>query len=344
MADMPFLFYIAAFVHSLFKSRRQLTLENLALRQQLAMLKTSVKRPRVSPADRLFWILFSKYVEGWRSMLHALHPDTVVRWYREGFRRYWTWKSRCKSAGRPSVDTEIRKLIRQMQSANVGWGAPRIHGELLKLGINISQATVSKYMVRHRKPPSQTWRTFLNNHADCTAGIDFFTVPTATFRILYVFIVLSHDRRHIVHFNVTAHPTAQWTAQQLVEAFPFDSAPRYLLRDRDAIYGDLVQRRIRSLGIDDVITAPRSPWQNPFCERVIGSIRRDCLDHVIVLNERHLRRILREYFSYYHTCRTHISLNKDPPETRIVEPPELGNIVAFPRVGGLHHRYVRMAA
>jgi transposase InsO family protein len=341
---MPFFLHIATFVHSLFKSHRRLTLENLALRQQLAMLKPSVKRPQVSPADRLFWILFSKYVDGWRTMLHALNPDTVVRWHREGFWLYWTWKSRRKHVGRPPVDKEIRKLIRQMQSANIGWGAPRIHGELLKLGIDISQATVSKYMVRQQKPPSQTWRTFLENHADCIAGIDFFTVPTATFRILYVFIVLSHDRRHIVHFNVTAHPTARWTAQQLVEAFPFDSAPRYLLRDRDAIYGEKVRRRIKSLGIEEVVTAPRSPWQNPFVERIIGSIRRDCLDHIIVLNERHLRRILREYFSYYHTCRTHISLNKDPPETRTVEPPAMGNVVAFPHVGGLHHRYGRVAA
>jgi putative transposase len=344
MAGMPFFLHIARFVHSLFKSRYQLTLENLALRQQIAMLKLSVKRPRVSPTDRLFWILFSKYVEGWRSMLHSLHPDTVMRWHRQGFRRYWTWKSLRQHAGRPAIDKEIRNLIRQMQAANVGWGAPRIHGELLKLGIEISQATVSKYMARPQKPSSQTWRTFLENHADCIAGIDFFTVPTATFRILYVFIVLSHDRRHIMHFNVTAHPTAQWTAQQLVEAFPFDTAPRYLLRDRDAIYGEAVRRRIKSLGIEEVVTAPRSPWQNPFVERIIGSIRRDCLDHVIVINERHLRRILREYFDYYHTCRTHMSLNKDPPETRAVEPLELGNVVAFPRVGGLHHRYRRIAA
>jgi transposase InsO family protein len=341
---MPFFLHIATFVHSLFKSHRRLTLENLALRQQLAMLKPSVKRPQVSPIDRLFWILFSKYVDGWRTMLHALHPDTVVRWHREGFRLYWTWKSRRRRAGRPPVDADIRKLIRQMQSANIGWGAPRIHGELLKLGIEVSQATVSKYMARLKKPPSQTWRTFLENHADCIAGIDFFTVPTATFRVLYVFIVLSHDRRHIVHFNVTAHPTAQWTAQQLVEAFPFDSAPRYLLRDRDAIYGEKVRRRIKSLGIKEVVTAPRSPWQNPFVERIIGSVRRECLDHVIVLNERHLRRILGEYFGYYHTCRTHISLNKDPPETRTVEPPAMGNVVAFPQVGGLHHRYRRIAA
>ena len=222
--------------------------------------------------------------------------------------------------------------------------APRIYGELLKLGIVVCQATVSKYMLHQQKPPSQTWRTFLENHADCMAGIDFFTVPTATFRILYVFIVLSHDRRQVVHFNVTEHPTGQWTAQQLVEAFPFDFAPRYLLGDRDAIYGEAVRRRIKSLSIEEVVSAPRSPWQNPFVERIIGSIRRDCLDHVIVLNERHLRKTLREYFSYYHTCRTHLSLNKDPPETRPVEPSEMGNIVAFPHVGGLHHRYGRIAA
>ncbi len=226
----------------------------------------------------------------------------------------------------------------------MGWGAPRIHGELLKLGIELSQATVSKYMRHPNKPPAQTWRTFLSNHTECLAAIDFFTVPTAGFRVFYVFIVLSHDRRQVVHYNVTEHPTAQWAAQQLVEAFPFDSAPRYLLRDRDAIYGEAVRRRIKSLGIKEAITAPRSPWQNPFVERIIGSIRRDCLDHIIVFNERHLRRTLREYFSYYHICRTHLSLNKDPPETRTIEPPESGKVVAFPRVGGLHHRYGRIAA
>ena len=220
----------------------------------------------------------------------------------------------------------------------------RIHGELLKLGIDVSQATVSKYIEHRRIPPSQTWRTFLTNHADCLAAVDFLTVPTATFRVLYVFIVLSHDRRHIVHFNATEHPTAQWTAQQLVEAFPFDTAPRYLLRDRDAIYGKKVKRRIKSLGIYEVITAPRSPWQNPYVERVIGSIRRECLDHVIVLNERHLRRILRDYFNYYHTSRTDLSLNKDPPDPRAVESVQYGNIAALPQVGGLHHRYTRIAA
>ena len=199
-------------------------------------------------------------------------------------------------------------------------------------------------MACHRKPPSQTWRTFLENHVADLVSIDFFTVPTATFRVLYVFIALRHDRREIVHFNVTEHPTPQWTAQQIVEAFPFDTAPRYLLHDRDRIYGDAVQRRIESLSIEEVLTAPRSPWQNAFVESVIGSIRRDCLDHVIVLNERHLRRTLRKHFEYYHTCRTHLSLSKDPPKPRSVQPPAIGNVVALPYVGGLHHCYRRSAS
>jgi hypothetical protein len=226
-----------------------------------------------------------------------LHPDTVVRWHRERFRRYWASISQSRRPGRPAIDRELRNLIRTMQCANPCWGAPRIHGELLKLGIEISLSTVSKYMIQGRKPPSQTWRTFLSNHAGEIAAIDFFTVPTATFRVLYVLLVLKHGRRHIVYFNVTAHPTGAWIAQQLVEAFPFDTAPRYLVRDRDGKYGDRYRRRAHSLGIDEVVIAPRSPWQNPYVERVIGSIRRDCIDHVIVLNERHLRRILRSYLA-----------------------------------------------
>ena len=341
---MSILHFIVIFLSGLFKSQRQLALENLALRQQVAMLWQSVRRPRATPADKLFWIFLSRYVDNWRNLLHGLHPDTVVRWHRKGFRYYWRWKSRGAKPGRPAIGTDLRKLIRGMQATNIGWGAPRIHGELLNLGIEVSQATVSKYMLRSKNPPSQTWRTFLSNHADGLAAMDFFTVPTARFRVLYVFIVLSHDRRRVVYFNATEHPTAQWTAQQLVEAFPFDTAPRHLLRDRDAIYGKMVCRQIKSLGIEEVVSAPRSPWQNPYVERVIGSIRRDCLNHVIVLSERHLRRLLREYFSYYHTCRTHLSLNKDSPDTRAVESPEMGKVVAFPRAGGLHHRYERIAA
>jgi transposase InsO family protein len=230
-----------------------------------------------------------------------------------------------------------------MSRENIGWGAPRIHGELSMLGIEVSQATVAKYMIRCRKPPSQTWRTFLDNHVTDLVSVDFFTVPTATFRILYVFVILRHDRREVVHFNITQNPTAQWTAQQLVEAFPFDRPPRYLLRDRDAIYAERFRRRVKSLGLEEITTAPRSPWQNPYVERLIGSIRRECLNHTIVLNEGHLRRQLHQYFTYYHTARTHLSLDKQCPEPRAVDSPECGNIIAFLHVGGLHHEYRRAA-
>ena len=211
------------------------------------------------------------------------------------------------------------------------------------LGIGVSESTVAKYMIRHRKPPSQTWRTFLDNHVSELVSVDFFTVPTATFRVLYVFVVLCHERREIVHFNATYHPTAEWTAQQIVEAFPFDSAPRYLIRDRDSIYGTRFRNRVRSLGIEEVLTAPRSPWQNPYVERIIGSIRRECLNHVIIFNERHLRKVLKSYARYYHEARTHLSLDKQSPVPRPIESPEQGNVVAIPHVGGLHHEYRRAA-
>ena len=329
---------------SAFKTRRALALENLALRQQLAVLHRSVKRPRLSDVDRGFWVLLRRIWTDWDRVLVMVKPETVVRWHRSGFRRYWTWKSRRRGPGRPGVAPEIRELIRNMCRANPLWGAPRVHGELVKLGISISQAAVSKYIVRHRKPPSQTWRSFLDNHVKDLVSVDFFTLPTATFRVLFVFIVLSHDRRRIVHFNVTEHPSAEWTAQQIVDAFPWDSAPRYLLRDRDQTYGAYFEHRVEGLGIEQVRTAPRSPWQNPFVERVIGSIRRECLDHVIVLDERHLRRILRAYVDYYHSCRTHLSLEKDAPEPRPVETPATGRVTAIPIVGGLHHYHTRLAA
>jgi transposase InsO family protein len=231
-----------------------------------------------------------------------------------------------------------------MAHANPLWGAPRIHGELQKVGIDISQATVSKYLVRHRTPPSQTWRTFLINHVQTLVAVDFFTVPTVMFKVLFVFVVLAHDRRRVVRVNVTDAPTAQWTAQQLVEAFPWEIAPRYVLRDRDAVYGVAFSSRVQSLGIREVKTAPRSPWQNPYVERLIGTLRRECLDHMVVLNETHLRRLLRDYLAYYHSVRTHLSLDKDSPEPRAVDRPDLGRIVETPMVGGLHHRYTRQAA
>jgi len=231
--------------------------------------------------ERLFWVLLYRCWPGCLQTLRLFQPDTLVRWHRKGFRFYWRWKSCRGQDGRPAIDQEVRELIRTMSRDNVGWGAPRIHGELRMLGIDVSQSTVAKYMVRHPKPPSQTWRTFLDNHVADLVSVDFFTVPTATFRILYVFVILRHDHREVVHFNITQNPTAQWTAQQIVEAFPFDPAPRFLLRDRDSTYGERFRRRVKSLGIEEVRTAPRSPWQNHYVERVIGSIRRECLNHVM---------------------------------------------------------------
>jgi putative transposase len=231
-----------------------------------------------------------------------------------------------------------------MSLANPRWGAPRIHGELLKLGIELSEATVAKYMARHRQPPSQTWGTFLRNHMTCLVSADFFVVPTITFQLFFVFVILSHDRRRPIHFAVTKNPTAEWTARQLLEAFPWDSAPMYLLRDRDRTYGQAFNDAVQSLGIREVLTAPQSPWQNPYVERFIGSIRRECLDHVIIINRAGLRRILRDYFEYYERSRTHLSLEKDPPISRPVQPPSSGRVVEIPLVGGLHHRYERRAA
>jgi hypothetical protein len=273
-----------------------------------------------------------------------VQPDTVIGWHRKGFGLYWKWKSRRGRIGRPGTAREIRELIRNMSTSNVLWGAPRLHGELLKLGIEVSQATVAKYMVRHRKPPSQTWRTFLENHVKQLVSVDFFVVPTVSFRILYVFLVMAHDRRRVVHFNVTEHPTAEWTAEQLVQAFPWETAPRYLLRDRDGIYGDAFRMQEESMDIIEVLTAPRSPWQSPYVERMIGSIRRECLDHLVVMNETSLRRHGACYLEYYHGSRSHLSLGKDSPDGRAVEPPELGRIVAVPKLGGLQHRYERRAA
>ena len=338
------IFILLRTLFSALRSHRALALENLALRHQLDVLKRNSKRSHLTNRDRTLWVILSRIWSDWRKPLTLVQPDTVIRWHRRGFRLYWRWKSRPKWPGRHKVPKEVRDLIRQMSRANALWGAPRIHGELLKLGIEVSQATVSKYMVRHRKPPSQSWRTFLTNHAKDIVSVDFFTVPTGTFRVLYVFLVLYNERRRIVHFNVTDSPTAFWIGQQIVEAFPWDTATRYLLRDRDGKYGEDFIRRVESMGIKEVLIAVRSPWQNPYVERIIGSIRRECVDHVIIFNERHLRRVLREYFKYYHGSRTHLGLEKDCPRPRPVEPLELGPVNAEPMVGGLHHRYFRQAA
>jgi putative transposase len=306
--------------------------ENLAVHQQLAVLDRKTPRPRLHPSDRLFWVLISSFWPNWRDALAIVKPATVIGRHRKGFRLFWTWKSRPRRCGRPSVSREVRDLIRRMCRENPLWSAPRIHGELLKLGFDVSERTVSRYILHHPKPPSQSWRTFLENHVGCLASMDLFVVPTAAFRLLYGFIILRHDRRRIVQFGVTEHPTAIWIAQQITEAFPWDTAPRYMIRDRDGVYGKAARERLAGMGIKEVLTAPRSPWQSPYVERVIGLIRRDCLDHVIVWNERHLRLILASYLTYYHHSRCHLSLDKDTPHGRSVQAVDSGNIVAFPQV------------
>jgi putative transposase len=320
-----------------------LAVENLALRQQLAVCKQSIKRPKLWPRDRVFWVLLSRLWSNWRSALAIVQPETVIRWHRMGFKLYWRWKSRAGKPGRPPIEREIRDLIRRMSRENPMWGTPRIQSELALLGHDVAEATATKYMVRTQKPPSQTWRTFLDNHVPDIAACDFLIVPTVTFRVLYVFLVLRHDRRQIVHFNVTTNPHATWTAQQIIDAFPYEEAPHFLIRDRDGIYGDHFTKRVKDMGIEEVLIAPCSPWQNPYCERVIGSIRRECLVHLIVLNEKHLHRILTDYFDYYHNSQPHLSLDRNSPTPREVEPPFEGEVVAVPQVGGLHHRYTRRA-
>jgi putative transposase len=323
------------------RSRAALQLEVLALRHQLQVLqRTRPRRVRLAKADRWLWVWLSRIWTGWRTALVIVRPETVIAWHRRGFRLFWTWKSR-RRVGRPTVPLEVRTLIRTMSHANPLWGAPRIHGELLKLGIDVSQATVAKYMVRRRQPPSQTWRTFLANHMDQMRAADFFVVPTATCRLLFVRIMLAHDRRRIVHVAVTAHPTATWTTQQLRDAFPWNQAPRFLLHDRDHAFDGLTTA---AMELHEVLTAPRSPWQNAYVERFIGSVRRECLDHVIIVNAAGLRRVLNAYVAYYMAARTHLALEKDAPLPRPVARPTAGRVVAIPQVGGLHHRYERRAA
>ncbi len=322
---------------------RALVLENLALRQQLAVYRRIRPKPAIRWSDRLFWIGLRWAWPDWKSALVVVRPATVIAWHRRGFAWCWTRRSR-PLGGRPKVGGDIRRLIREMAAANPLGGAPRIHGELLKLGFTVSERTISRLMPRRRKPPSQTWRTFLKNHLGSTVAVDFFAVPTLTCRLLFVFVVLAHDRRHILHVNVTRHPTSAWTRQQLREAFPNKSDARFLFHDRDATFDAAFSRTVEAFGLTPVPTAPRSPWQNPYVERVIGSIRRECLDHIIVFNERHLRRVLRAYVAYYQRSRTHLALQKDTPEARTVYPATAGRIVVRPEVGGLHHRYERQAA
>src|SRR5258705_6874742 len=289
--------------------------------------------------DRLIFAGLYRLAPTVLNALAVLKPDTVINWHRAGFRSHWRWRSR-RRGGRPIVPIEIRQLIREMSIANPLWGAPRIHGELLKLGIDIGQTSVAKYMVKRRGPPSQGWKAFLNNHADGIAAMDLFVVPTISRRLLYGLLIMGHGRRQILWFGVTSHPTAEWMANQLTEACGWEQAPRYLIRDRDGVFGELFVRRLRSMGIRDRPTSRRSPWQNGYAERLIGSIRRECLDHVVVFGERHLRHLLLSYMKYYNGARTHLSLEKDAPVSRVVE--RAGQILCRPILGGLHHQYVRI--
>ncbi len=340
---MPLLSFFPTAIRFLFNSRH-LALENLALRQQLVVLHRKTPKPKLRWGDRLFWIILFRFWSSWRDHLVLVKPETVIRWHRQGFQYYWRWKSKGRP-GRPKIPRQVIELIHRMCKENRTWGAPRIQAELVLLGHDLAESTVAHYMIRHRNSlPSQTWKTFLHNHLNCTAACDFFVVPTATFKLLYGFVVLSLDRRRILHFNVTAHPTSEWTAQQLVEAFPGDEfTPNYLIRDRDSIYGATFPRKANILGIEEVITAYKSPWQNGYCERSIGSIRRECLDHMIILSENHLRRTLKEYMAYYNAHRTHLALDGDSPLGREVETPDLGRVISIPHLGGLHHRYTRAA-
>jgi len=335
---LAFFTWLGAF----FLSRNSLALEVIALRQQVGVLKRKNPRARLKRGDRLFWLALRRLWPRWASVLVVVKPETVVSWHRAGFRWYWRLLSR-RRCGRPRITPELRKLIRSMSAENPTWGAPRIHGELLKLGFEISECTVGRYLARKSSPRGSGthWLTFLKNHRETMAAIDFFTVPTATFRVLYGFFVIGHCRRRILHFNVTEHPTAQWIVQQLREAFPEDRAPKYLILDRDRKFSGEVAVMLESLGSELIRTAYRSPWQNGVAERWVGSCRRELLDHVIVLNESHLRRLVREYVQYYHEDRIHDALKKETPTGRMVErrQAETSKVVGVPRVGGLHHRY-----
>jgi len=332
--------FVLAMLALPFKSKSRLEAENAALRHQLIVLRRKVRgRAQLTNSDRWFFVQVYRWFPSILQVLTIIRPETLVRWHRAGFRRYWRWKSQ-RRGGRPQIDAELRGLIRQMSMENLLWGAPRIHGELLKLGFELAQSSVAKYMVKRRGPPSQGWRIFLRNHAPDIAAMDLFVVPTIGFKLLYGFVIVRLSRRDLVCINVTTNPTAEWIARQITEPFPWNEGPRYLVRDRDRIYGAVVTRRLRAMGIRDKPTAPVSPWQNGFAERLIGSIRRECLDHIIVLGEEHLRRILKNYAAYYNGVRTHRSLNKDAPISRPVQ--RSGVISSHAVLGGLHHHYVRI--
>jgi transposase InsO family protein len=324
-----------------FKSRRRLEAEKAVLRHQLIILRRRMPgRALLANGDRWFLVQLYRLFPSILRVLTIIRPETLVRWHRAGFRSYWRWKSGARG-GRPQIDSDVRALIKKMSMENSLWGSPHIHGELLKLGFEVvAQSSVAKYMVKRSGPPSQGWKTFLRNHAPDIAAMDLFVIPTISFDLLYTLVIVWLDRRELVWVNVTASPTAEWIARQVSEAFPWEEAPRYLIRDRDRIYGTLFRRRLRTMCIRDKPTAPASPWQNGFAERLIGSIRRECVDHLIVLGEAHLRRVLQAYARYYNNIRTHWSLAKDAPVSRPIQ--RTGSIRSHAVLGGLHNHYVRV--
>ena len=328
-------------IRAMCRRRADLVIENLALRQQVTALKKERPRSTLDDTDRAFWVALRRSWPVWASRLVIVHADTVARWNRDRFRRYWAKISRRRFPSRPRIEADIRRLIRLM--AQDGWGAPRIHAELTKLGFIISEITVSRCMPRRPVEPDQVkrWVAFLRNHRHEISAMDLFTVPTASLRLLYGFFIIELGRRHIVHFNATFHPTSAWVIQQLREAFPYDTAPRYLIFDRDSIFSPAVVQFVRALGCIPMRTSYRSPWQNGTAERWIGNCRRELLEHVVIFGERHLVRLVRSYISYYHEDRGHLGLDKDTPDKRSVTPrtSSAAKIVALPRVGGLHHRY-----
>ena len=327
-------------VGDLFKSRARLEAEILLLRHQLNLaLRHAPPRIRLHGGDRAFMVWMIRLWPSLLEVVQVVQPETVLRWQRAGFRAYWRWRSR-KRVGRPRIDRGLRDLIRRMSWENPLWGASRIHGELLMLGFEVAQSTVSKYMTRGRRPPSQSWKTFLYNHAHAIAAIDLCIVPTVTFERLFAFLVVGHGRRQLLWIEVTRHPTAEWLARQITEAFPWASAPACLVRDNDRAYGHVFTTRVRAMGIRDRPISPRAPWQNGIAERLIGTLRRECLDHVVVFGECQLRRVLSAFAAYYNQTRPHRSLRKDAPSRRAVQ--RIGDVTAIPILGGLHHKYVRI--
>jgi transposase InsO family protein len=331
---------LGTLIVDLFKSRSRLEAENLFLRHQLTIaLRQTSPRLRLRGSDRALLIWMPRLWPSLVSAAQMVQPETVLRWHRAGFKIFWHWKSRNR-AERPQIDHSLRDLIQRMSRENPRWGASRIHGELLMLGFEVAQSTVSKYIVRPSRPPSQSWKTFLQNHAEAIAAIDMCVVPTATFDLLVAFLVVGHGRRQLLWFEVTRHPTAEWLARQITEAFPWVSAPTYLVRDNDGAYGHDFTSRVRAMGIRDRPISPQSPWQNGYAERLIGTLRRECLDQMVIFGEAHLRRILSAYAPYYNQARTHLALQKDAPLHRAVL--RSGAIVAIPILAGLHHQYIRI--